>query len=65
MGSGITFCGQVLLQWFAVSNAGSTGATEFAGRYTEGHFDVPVFGCDIELDGVRIIDEGELLDVFG
>jgi 2,5-dihydroxypyridine 5,6-dioxygenase len=55
----------VLLQWFAVSNAGSTGANEFAGRYTEGHFDVPVFGCDIELDGVRIIDEGELLDVFG
>jgi hypothetical protein len=45
MGSGITFCGQVLLQWFAVSNAGSTGANE--------------------LDGVRIIDEGESLDVFG
>ena len=43
----------------------STGANEFAGRYTEGHFDIPVRGCDIELDGQLIIAGGKLLDVFG
>ena len=42
----------------------STGANEFAGRYTEGHFDIPVLGCDIELDGKRIVEGGALLDVF-
>ncbi len=37
----------------------STGANEFAGRYTEGHFDLPVRGCTIVLDGVTVIDRGE------
>lgn len=43
----------------------STGANEFAGRFTQGHFDIPVRGCDIELDGAMIIKRGQLLDVFG
>ncbi len=30
----------------------STGANEFAGRYTAGHFDLPMMGTTIELDGV-------------
>jgi 2,5-dihydroxypyridine 5,6-dioxygenase len=42
----------------------STGANEFAGRFTEGHFDIPVRGCDIELDGQIIIKGGQLLDRF-
>src|SRR5229473_1035478 len=43
----------------------STGANEFAGRYTAGHFDLPVMGTTIELDGVAVIREGVLQDVFG
>jgi 2,5-dihydroxypyridine 5,6-dioxygenase len=42
----------------------STGANEFVGRFTEGHFDIPVRGCDIELDGQLIIKGGQLLDLF-
>ena len=33
----------------------STGANEFAGRYTAGHFDLPVMGTTIELDGVAVV----------
>jgi 2,5-dihydroxypyridine 5,6-dioxygenase len=36
----------------------STGANEFAGRFTEGHFDLPMFGCTIELDGVAVVRDG-------
>jgi 2,5-dihydroxypyridine 5,6-dioxygenase len=36
----------------------STGANEFAGRYTEGHFDIPVFGCTIALDGEIVVEKG-------
>jgi 2,5-dihydroxypyridine 5,6-dioxygenase len=43
----------------------STGANEFAGRYTSGHFDLPVMGTTIELDGMAVIREGVLQDVFG
>ncbi|WP_439599250.1 2,5-dihydroxypyridine 5,6-dioxygenase [Falsiroseomonas sp.] len=39
----------------------STGANEFAGRFTEGHFDIPVFGCTIALDGEPVVIEGRLL----
>jgi 2,5-dihydroxypyridine 5,6-dioxygenase len=39
----------------------STGANEFAGRYTDGHFDIPVFGCTIELDGEAVVREGSLV----
>ena len=43
----------------------STGANEFAGRYTSGHFDLPMMGTTIELDGVAVVKEGVLQDVFG
>jgi 2,5-dihydroxypyridine 5,6-dioxygenase len=43
----------------------STGANEFAGRYTAGHFDLPIFKTTITLDGVDVIKDGELQDVFG
>ena len=38
---------------------------EFAGRYTSGHFDLPMMGTTIELDGVAVVREGVLQDVFG
>src|SRR5437868_4386461 len=43
----------------------STGANEFAGRYTAGHFDLPMMGTTIELDGVAVVRDGVLQDVFG
>jgi 2,5-dihydroxypyridine 5,6-dioxygenase len=43
----------------------STGANEFAGRYTAGHFDLPVMGTTITVDGTTAIRDGELLNVFG
>lgn len=38
----------------------STGANEFAGRFTEGHFDIPVFNTTIALDGEVVVDRGAL-----
>jgi 2,5-dihydroxypyridine 5,6-dioxygenase len=42
----------------------STGANEFAGRYTAGHFDIPVMRTTIGVDGVEVIRAGVLQDVF-
>ena len=42
----------------------STGANEFAGRHTAGHFDLPVMGATIALDGAVVVRDGALLDVF-
>jgi 2,5-dihydroxypyridine 5,6-dioxygenase len=39
----------------------STGANEFAGRFTRGHFDLPMMGCDIALDGVKVVEDGKLV----
>ncbi|HYF08180.1 MAG TPA: 2,5-dihydroxypyridine 5,6-dioxygenase [Acetobacteraceae bacterium] len=38
----------------------STGANEFAGRFTEGHFDIPVFNTTIALDGEVVVERGAL-----
>jgi len=38
----------------------STGANEAAGRFTRGHFDIPVRNCTITLDGEVIVDKGNL-----
>jgi 2,5-dihydroxypyridine 5,6-dioxygenase len=43
----------------------STGANEFAGRYTAGHFDIPVMKTTIKLDDTVVVREGVLQDVFG
>jgi 2,5-dihydroxypyridine 5,6-dioxygenase len=42
----------------------STGANEFAGRFTKGHFDLPVRGCTIALDGTPVVVGGELVEEF-
>jgi 2,5-dihydroxypyridine 5,6-dioxygenase len=38
----------------------STGANEFAGRHTAGHFDLPVMRTTIELDGEIVVRDGVL-----
>lgn len=50
------------LRAFAGNFLFSTGANEFAGRYTEGHFDLPVRNCTIALDGVEVVKEGKLVE---
>ncbi len=48
------------LRAFAGNFLFSTGANEFAGRYTEGHFDIPVRNCTITLDGQAVVEAGDL-----
>ena len=45
----------------------STGANEFAGRYTAGHFDLPVMRTTITVDGTVVVKDGvvQLLDLIG
>lgn len=50
------------LRAFAGNFLFSTGANEFAGRYTEGHFDIPVRGCTITVDRKAVVQDGELVD---
>ncbi|MDX6597501.1 MAG: 2,5-dihydroxypyridine 5,6-dioxygenase [Gaiellales bacterium] len=38
----------------------STGANENAGRYTAGHFDLPMRGCSVALDDRVVVDAGAL-----
>ena len=38
----------------------STGANEFANRFTLGHFDLPFRNCTIALDGNVIVERGQL-----
>ena len=49
------------LRAFAGNFLFSTGANEFAGRFTEGHFDIPVRNCTIALDGAPVVEAGRLL----
>jgi 2,5-dihydroxypyridine 5,6-dioxygenase len=49
------------LRCFAGNFLFSTGANEFAGRYTEGHFDIPVRNCTIALDGEPVVLEGKVV----
>ena len=48
------------LRAFAGNFLYSTGANEFAGRYTQGHFDLPVHGCTIILDDEPVVIDGVL-----
>lgn len=38
----------------------STGANEFANRYTLGHFDLPMRNCTVTLDGETVVEKGAL-----
>ncbi len=49
------------LRAFAGNFLYSTGANEVAGRHTLGHFDLPLRGCTVALDGQLVVDQGRLL----
>ena len=42
----------------------STGANEFASRFTAGHFDIPVMRTTIAVDDTVVVRDGMLQDVF-
>ena len=48
------------LRAFAGNFLYSTGANEVAKRHTLGHFDLPLKGCTLSLDGKAILDAGRL-----
>ena len=48
------------LRAFAGNFLYSTGANEVAGRHTLGHFDLPLKGCTVMLDGEAVVDAGQL-----
>ena len=48
------------LRAFAGNFLISTGANEFAKRYTSCHFDFPMRSCTISLDDTKIVDSGRL-----
>lgn len=39
----------------------STGANEFANRFTQGHFDLPMMGCTIRVDDTLVVADGALV----
>jgi 2,5-dihydroxypyridine 5,6-dioxygenase len=49
------------LRAFAGNFLYSTGANEVAMRHTLGHFDLPLRGCTVALDGQVVVDQGRLL----
>lgn len=40
----------------------STGANEFAGRFTQGHFDLPMMECTIKVDETIVVENGRLVE---
>ncbi|MDP2086349.1 MAG: peptidase M29 [Gemmobacter sp.] len=42
----------------------STGANQYAGRFTLGHFDLPMRNCTIALDGRVVVRDGVLTEGF-
>ncbi len=49
------------LRAFAGNFLYSTGANEVAGRHTLGHFDLPIRGCTLTLDGEAVVRDGVLV----
>jgi 2,5-dihydroxypyridine 5,6-dioxygenase len=50
------------LRAFAGNFLFSTGANEVAERYTLGHFDLPMRGCTVQLDGVAVVRDGRVVE---
>lgn len=48
------------LRAFAGNFLFSTGANEFAGRFSRGHFDLPVRACTIKLDDQAVVIDGRV-----
>lgn len=53
-------CNGTELRAFAGNFLYSTGANEVAGRHTLGHFDLPLRGCTVRLDGEPVVKDGLL-----
>ena len=53
-------CNGTELRAFAGNFLFSTGANEVAGRHTLGHFDLPLRGCTVALDGHVVVRDGTL-----
>jgi 2,5-dihydroxypyridine 5,6-dioxygenase len=49
------------LRAFAGNFLYSTGANEVAGRHTLGHFDLPMRGCTVSVDGDVVVNNGFLV----
>jgi len=49
------------LRAFAGNFLYSTGANEVAGRHTLGHFDLPLRGCTVTIDGETVVERGVLV----
>jgi 2,5-dihydroxypyridine 5,6-dioxygenase len=49
------------LRAFAGNFLYSTGANEMAGRHTRGHFDWPMRGCTVQLDGETVVEQGKVV----
>lgn len=49
------------LRAFAGNFLYSTGANETAGRFTRGHFDWPMRGCTVQLDGHTVVQAGKVV----
>jgi 2,5-dihydroxypyridine 5,6-dioxygenase len=49
------------LRAFAGNFLYSCGANEVAGRFTRGHFDLPMRNCTVTLDGHAVVQDGVLL----
>lgn len=56
-------CNGTELRAFAGNFLYSTGANEVAGRHTLGHFDLPLRGCTVTLDGVAQVEQGRLAEM--
>jgi 2,5-dihydroxypyridine 5,6-dioxygenase len=54
-------CNGTELRAFAGNFLYSTGANEVAGRHTLGHFDLPMRGCSVMLDGQLVVQRGALI----
>jgi 2,5-dihydroxypyridine 5,6-dioxygenase len=50
------------LRAFAGNFLYSTGANEVAGRYTRGHFDLPMRNCTVALDGLVVVEQGRVVE---
>jgi 2,5-dihydroxypyridine 5,6-dioxygenase len=57
-------CNGTELRAFAGNFLYSTGANEVAGRHTLGHFDLPLRGCTVALDGRAVVEQGVLAEGF-
>ena len=53
------------LRAFAGNFLISTGANEFAERYTTCHFDFPMRNCTIKLDDITVVNSGKLVGPLG